>query len=273
MKFFFKFPFQLEDGFSIADRDDSLQNKVRALAHIVAGAMGGSIPTTEANSYSNAFHLSELKTQLGCNCIPLGMIKKGHYLHRALLFKLLADLCEDMQCALYRGQADRAWNLVYIGEQQQHYVQKVVDESQMASDNPDDHGTAADSAQKDQQHWFVVDLMHNVGELYQQRSWEARQYCCPERHAPLDWSLQQSVFTTTSTKSSEANEDDKEVSERKLIDGLTPQGREFFANIMKQRMTRKQKRARKSSMRQPPRSILVTSRTDPYSPYTSFSRD
>jgi len=51
--------------------------------------MGGNINKSELANFSYELHISELKTELTSNVIPIGRIKHGIYYHRALLFKVL----------------------------------------------------------------------------------------------------------------------------------------------------------------------------------------
>ncbi|XP_067342059.1 armadillo repeat-containing protein 3 isoform X2 [Channa argus] len=84
-----------------------------ALARLVSEVMGGAVKIEKMHEFPWVLHLSELKFQLQSNVIPIGLIRKGIYCHRALLFKCLAD-CIGLTCTLVRGEYNRAWNEVLL---------------------------------------------------------------------------------------------------------------------------------------------------------------
>uniref|UniRef100_A0A8B9JL06 EDR1/CTR1/ARMC3-like peptidase-like domain-containing protein n=1 Tax=Astyanax mexicanus TaxID=7994 RepID=A0A8B9JL06_ASTMX len=84
-----------------------------ALAKLVCNAMGGLVDIEEQHDFPWELHISELKFELQSNIIPIGMIKKGTYYHRALLFKALADRI-GVNCSLVRGDYNRTWNEVLL---------------------------------------------------------------------------------------------------------------------------------------------------------------
>lgn len=55
---------------------------------LVSEAMGGAVETEKLHEFPWVLHLSELKFQLQSNVVPIGLIRKGIYCHRALLFKV-----------------------------------------------------------------------------------------------------------------------------------------------------------------------------------------
>jgi len=125
--------------------------QIRELAIYVSDRMGSCISRTDLTNFSYELHMSELKTDLGSNVIPIGKIKSGIYYHRALLFKVLADQI-SLRCNLMRGDYGRAWNEVQIlfrTENGQPILPPKL---------------------------FVVDLMHNPGDLFPKGSPEAVKY-------------------------------------------------------------------------------------------------
>lgn len=84
-----------------------------ALARVVSQAMGGAVEMEKMHTFEWTLHLSELKCQLQSNVVPIGMINRGIYCHRALLFKCLADSI-GLTCTLVRGEYSRAWNEVLV---------------------------------------------------------------------------------------------------------------------------------------------------------------
>lgn len=85
------------------------------LAKAVANRMGGAISLRELPNFGFELALTELKISLGTNVVPIGLVTKGIYYHRALLFKVLADQC-GVQSALVRGEYNRAYNVIYLPE-------------------------------------------------------------------------------------------------------------------------------------------------------------
>ena len=62
--------------------------------------MGGAVPMEKLHEFSWTLHLSELKFQLKSNVVPIGLIIKGIYCHRALLFKvphMVFQICPNIQ--------------------------------------------------------------------------------------------------------------------------------------------------------------------------------
>lgn len=55
---------------------------------LVSDRMGSCISRTDLTNFSYELHISELKTQLRSNVIPIGKVRSGIYYHRALLFKV-----------------------------------------------------------------------------------------------------------------------------------------------------------------------------------------
>ncbi|XP_014890210.1 armadillo repeat-containing protein 3 [Poecilia latipinna] len=122
-----------------------------ALARLVSDAMGGAVPLEKLHELDWVLHQSDLRFQLKSNVIPIGMINKGTYCHRALLFKCLADTIEK-SCTLVRGDYNRAWNEVLLFEE--------VHEN-LRSPEPI---------------CYIVDLMHQPGTLMPIDSPAAQQY-------------------------------------------------------------------------------------------------
>lgn len=58
-------------------------------ARLVSEAMGGAVEMEKLHEFPWVLHLSELKFQLQSNVVPIGLITRGIYRHRALLFKVL----------------------------------------------------------------------------------------------------------------------------------------------------------------------------------------
>ena len=58
------------------------------VVRLVSRAMGGAVEIEKLHEFPWELHLSELKFEFQSNVIPIGMIGKGIYCHRALLFKV-----------------------------------------------------------------------------------------------------------------------------------------------------------------------------------------
>ncbi|KAE8279968.1 Armadillo repeat-containing protein 3 Beta-catenin-like protein Cancer/testis antigen 81 [Larimichthys crocea] len=123
-----------------------------ALARLVSEAMGGAVEMEKLHEFPWVLHLSELKFQLQSNVIPIGLISRGIYCHRALLFKCLVD-CIGMSCTLERGEYNRAWNEVLL-----------------FTENTSSHGRSSQPCR------YIVDLMHQPGRLLTANTPAAEQY-------------------------------------------------------------------------------------------------
>ncbi|XP_061877181.1 armadillo repeat-containing protein 3 [Entelurus aequoreus] len=128
------------------------EEQYAALARYVSDAMGGQIEQQELETFAWVQHLDELKHRLTSNVIPIGMIRKGFYCHRALLFKYLVD-CIGLRCTLVRGDYNRAWNEVLIYK-----------EDPCSNENCS------------QPCCYIVDLMHQPGNLLEVNSPAASDY-------------------------------------------------------------------------------------------------
>ncbi|XP_075853759.1 armadillo repeat-containing protein 3 isoform X1 [Microcebus murinus] len=131
----------------------NIKEQSEVLAKYVAEKMGGKISKEKLPDFCWELHISELKFQLKSNVIPIGLIKKGSFCHRALLFKALADRI-GLGCALVRGEYGRAWNEVTVG----HHEGKGL----RGSLSPPDV--------------YIVDLMFHPGVLMKLKSRDADIY-------------------------------------------------------------------------------------------------
>ncbi|XP_049604694.1 armadillo repeat-containing protein 3-like [Syngnathus scovelli] len=118
------------------------------LARKVSKVMGGAIEKEDLHTFGWLLHISLLKYKMHCNVIPIGMITKGFYCHRALLFKYLAD-CIGLSCSLVRGDYNRAWNEVLVCKRDEHSSQPCR---------------------------YIVDLMHQPGTLLRAQTPAAFRY-------------------------------------------------------------------------------------------------
>uniref|UniRef100_A0A672GU84 EDR1/CTR1/ARMC3-like peptidase-like domain-containing protein n=1 Tax=Salarias fasciatus TaxID=181472 RepID=A0A672GU84_SALFA len=119
---------------------------------LVSEAMGGAVEMEKLHEFPWMLHLSELKFQLQSNVVPIGLISRGIYCHRALLFKCLAD-CIGLSCTLVRGEHNRAWNEILL------FNQSPFSQHQFS-----------------QPRRFIVDLLHQPGSLLAVDSPAALQY-------------------------------------------------------------------------------------------------
>ncbi|KAM6900539.1 armadillo repeat-containing protein 3 [Xenentodon cancila] len=128
------------------------QEQYATLARLVSEAMGGAVAMEKLHEFPWMLHLSELKFQLQSNIVPIGLIKKGIYIHRALLFKCLAD-CIGLSCTLVRGDYWRAWNELLL-------LRESPSSKQRSS----------------QPHRYIVDLMHQPGSFLPVNTLSALKY-------------------------------------------------------------------------------------------------
>lgn len=78
------------------------------LARFVARQMSGLNPSNRCVGHQLEIHLKEIRERLETSVIPLGQLRVGSYLERALLFKVIADrIC--LPAALVRGEYGISW--------------------------------------------------------------------------------------------------------------------------------------------------------------------
>lgn len=86
----------------------AIASRAKVLAEFVARQMSGPDPTSTCVDHQLEVHLREIKEFIGTSVIPLGQLRVGSYLERAILFKVLADrIC--LPTALVRGEYGTAW--------------------------------------------------------------------------------------------------------------------------------------------------------------------
>ncbi|KAK2588513.1 hypothetical protein KPH14_001089 [Odynerus spinipes] len=86
----------------------AVASRAKMLAQFVARQMSGPDPSNTCVYHQLEVHLKEIKESIGTSVIPLGQLRVGSYLERALLFKVLADrIC--LPTALVRGEYGTAW--------------------------------------------------------------------------------------------------------------------------------------------------------------------
>ncbi|XP_077010151.1 armadillo repeat-containing protein 3 isoform X2 [Tamandua tetradactyla] len=131
----------------------NIREQIVTLAKYVAEKMGGPIARDKLYEFSWELHISELKFQLKSNVVPIGLIRKGIFYHRALLFKALADRI-GIGCSLARGEYGRAWNEVKLMDGSRKGMIGCLPPPEV----------------------FIVDLMFHPGELMKVKSREAELY-------------------------------------------------------------------------------------------------
>lgn len=171
---------------------------LRIIAKRVAEHMGG-VRAQQAGKNSDdfgyKFHIAEMKVTRGSNVLPLGCIRQGTFYHRALAFKVIADLLlhtderkrpssgkpavgtnfvdvpvfSEMRAlgtrvALTRGEYGRAWNSVQLKPYE------VLDADSFKATA----GNLGVLAAKEEE--YVVDLMFQPGALIKSTSVEAEAY-------------------------------------------------------------------------------------------------
>ncbi|XP_052795764.1 armadillo repeat-containing protein 3-like isoform X3 [Mya arenaria] len=139
------------------------REQVKALAGFVAEKMGGSIERGQLSNFGWELPISQIKYELKSNVVPLGKIKAGIHVHRALLFKTLADKIA-VSCSLVRGEYNRAWNEVLLPEEEY----SLEDVLFAFSPTP--------GAPKFPPKTYIVDLIHEPGSLLRVDTPEAQTY-------------------------------------------------------------------------------------------------
>nr|XP_034193307.1 armadillo repeat-containing protein 3 isoform X1 [Osmia lignaria] len=83
-------------------------SRVKMLAKFVAQQLSGPDPLIRCIEHQLEIHLREIMNSIETSVIPLGMLRVGSFLERALLFKVMADRIH-LPAALVRGEYGRAW--------------------------------------------------------------------------------------------------------------------------------------------------------------------
>ncbi|XP_033345659.1 armadillo repeat-containing protein 3 [Bombus vosnesenskii] len=174
-------------------------SRAKMLAKFVVQQMSGPDPLIRCVDHQLEIHLKEIKESIETSVIPLGMLRVGSYLERALLFKVIADRVH-LPAALVRGQYGKAWieiavpevrvpieeetfhcylkrdlscpEVITINEPLKEYPQKCEDSSL----TPEDH-RSSNFPTKLLKPNFIVDLMDCPGDLLPIGSNRARLYC------------------------------------------------------------------------------------------------
>ncbi|CAF1295319.1 unnamed protein product [Rotaria magnacalcarata] len=126
-----------------------LSEQISTLARFVSEKMGGTISSDDVSTFGYEVAMNQLKAELHSNVVPIGRVRKGIHAQRAFLFKSLADRI-GIPCTLTRGNYNRAWNEVVVGESSGgvRYPAKT----------------------------WIVDLLHEPGRLILANSSDARSY-------------------------------------------------------------------------------------------------
>ncbi|XP_037806582.1 uncharacterized protein LOC119600447 [Lucilia sericata] len=148
---------------------DNITKRVKIIAQVVAEALGNDLETLDLNtteecSYQKVnCHLKELCMELHCSFIPLGRIRSGCQFERAILFKTLADQI-GLPCTLQRSVDGRI------------LFNELPLPVELEQDVHCDKNTLNFMPWRLLRPTHIVDLMHNVGELYPLHSRQALQY-------------------------------------------------------------------------------------------------
>lgn len=89
--------------------------RAKLLGKFVARQMSGPSPQNPCIDHQLDIHVREIRENLETSVIPLGHLRVGSYLERALLFKVIADrIC--LPAALVRGDYGKAWIEIAVPE-------------------------------------------------------------------------------------------------------------------------------------------------------------
>ncbi|KAG7207756.1 hypothetical protein KM043_009366 [Ampulex compressa] len=92
-----------------------IASRAKMLAQFVARQMSGPDPASKCMDHQLEIHLKEIKESIETSIIPLGLLRVGSYLERALLFKVIADkIC--LPAALVRGEYGKAWIEIAVAQ-------------------------------------------------------------------------------------------------------------------------------------------------------------
>ncbi|XP_029673212.1 armadillo repeat-containing protein 3 [Formica exsecta] len=98
--------------------------RARMLAQFVARQMSGFDSTSKCIDHQLEVHLREIKECLEMSVIPIGQLRVGSYLERALLFKAIADrIC--LPAALVRGEYGISWIEIAVPQMEDSNEEKL----------------------------------------------------------------------------------------------------------------------------------------------------
>ncbi|XP_070172101.1 armadillo repeat-containing protein 3, partial [Polyergus mexicanus] len=136
--------------------------RAKMLAQFVARQMSGFDSTSKCIDHQLEVHLREIKECLEMSVIPIGQLRVGSYLERALLFKVIADrIC--LPAALVRGEYGISWVEIAVPQIEKISSSKdyrsIVYPTKLIKPN------------------FIVDLMDIPGDLIPIGSLRSKLYC------------------------------------------------------------------------------------------------
>ncbi|XP_043285590.1 armadillo repeat-containing protein 3 [Venturia canescens] len=187
----------------------NIASRAKLLGKFVTRQLSGPDPQNPCIDHQLEIHVREIREDIETSVIPLGQLRVGSYLERALLFKVLADrIC--LPSTLVRGEYGKAWNEIAIPQiesavNQDASSQKETEErtstsgkSFLAVEQSAENQLAKPMEANDSslihvlkdnskiilptsllQENYVVDLMENPGDLIPINSSKARAYCAP----------------------------------------------------------------------------------------------
>lgn len=135
---------------AVLDRRDAASTEIKRkcmqkIAQRISEVMGGSVPYEAFQDFGYSTEVQRCKALRKSNVVWIADLKRGVCRHRAFLFKYLCDILLPYLCRLERAKIERgahvghAWNCVKF---------------------------YGDVDQEGQQKTYTVDLMHEVGRLY-----------------------------------------------------------------------------------------------------------
>ncbi|EZA54728.1 Armadillo repeat-containing protein [Ooceraea biroi] len=161
-------------------------SRAKTLARFVARQMCGLDPEIGCIDHQLEVHLKEIREHLETNIIPLGQLRVGSYLERALLFKAMADrLC--LPVALVRGEYGISWVEIALPQvilviRLSDFVSlsflQMKDSDGWKTENMylKDYGSKGFPMKLIKPN-FIVDLMDSPGDLIPVGSHRAKLYC------------------------------------------------------------------------------------------------
>ncbi|KAJ8687077.1 hypothetical protein QAD02_022871 [Eretmocerus hayati] len=167
-------------------RVSRISNRARILGRFVARQLSGTSGPTSGSCVEQQLelHLRAIKTSIETSVIPLGMLRLGSYLERALLFKLIADRI-GLPASLVRGRYGKSWIEIAVPTIASVACSVAGDDSQLSSSPRSSCSLTGSSCRCSGaslptnylRENFIVDLMHEPGELILIGSTKALKYC------------------------------------------------------------------------------------------------
>nr|XP_012135252.1 PREDICTED: armadillo repeat-containing protein 3 isoform X2 [Megachile rotundata] len=161
-------------------------SRAKMLAKFVAQQLAGPDPMITCVDHQLEIHLKQIKHCIETSVIPLGMLRVGSFLERALLFKVMADRIH-LPAALVKHSTEKDIIKYYVEEMScpdivtlYDSVRHVTSEEEVSNESTFTDQDETFYPTKLLKPNFIVDLINNPGDLIPIDSRRAKMYCAKQ---------------------------------------------------------------------------------------------